>query len=245
MSYAIAAELAPTGMLRAGINIQNSLLVSGRDDTGDPVGVAPGMARAIAERLGVPLCLVPYENAQRLGDAVDDDAWDIGLIGAEPARAVRIAFTAAYCEIEATYLVPFGSPLQDIADVDRPGIRIAVSAGSAYDLWLTRNLRYAELVPAPNISKSRDVFVEQSLDALAGLRTGLLAEAQTLPGSRLLDGRFTTVQQAVGTCRANIAGTAFLDAFVEEAKRSGAIAGLIKQHGVIGLSVPPSRPDVG
>lgn len=245
MSHDIVAELAPTGTLRAGINIQNFLLVSGQDETGAPVGVAPGMARAIADRLGVPLRLIPYANAKQLGDAVDEDVWDIGLIGAEPARAERIAFTAAYCEIEATYLVPAGSPLQAIADVDRSGMRIAVSSGSAYDLWLTRNVKHAELVRAPNIAKSRDVFVEQALDALAGLRTGLLADAQTLPGARLLDGHFTTVQQAVGTQRANKASAAFLNAFVEEAKRTGVVADLIAHHGVFGLSVAPPRQNVG
>jgi polar amino acid transport system substrate-binding protein len=241
MSHAIAAELAPTGTLRAGINTQNFLLVSGRDDAGEPDGVAPGMARAIAERLGVPLRLVPFESAKRLGDAVDDDAWDIGLLAAEPARAQRIGFTAAYCRIEATYLVPGGSPLRRIADVDRPGVRIAVSTGSAYDLWLTANVKHAELVHAPSIAKSRDLFVEQSLDALAGLRTGLLADAQTMPGTRLLDGHFTTVQQAVGTRRENLAGLAFLNAFVEEAKKTGLVADLIARHGVIGLSVAPRQ----
>ncbi len=240
MPHAIAAELAPTGVLRAAINLQNFLLVSGRDGAGDPTGVAPGMARAIADCIGTAVRLVPFESAKQLGDAVDDNAWDIGLIGAEPARAERIAFTAAYCEIEATYIVPAGSPVRNIADVDRPGMRIAVSAGSAYDLWLTRNLRHAELVHAPNIGKSRELFVEQGLDALAGLRTGLLADLKQLPGAQLLEGRFTAVQQAIGTRRANKAGAMFLEAFVEEAKQSGLVAGLITQFNISGLSVAPS-----
>jgi polar amino acid transport system substrate-binding protein len=234
---AAVAELAPTGVLRAGINMQNVLLVSGRNQAGEPVGVAPSMARTVASRLGVPLCLVQYESAKRLGDAVDDGAWDIGLMGAEPKRAERIAFTAAYCEIEATYLVPADSLLHAISDVDRPGIRIAVSTGSAYDLWLTRNIQNAELVHAPTISKSRDVFVERHLDVLAGLRTWLLQEAETLPGARLLDGRFTAVQQAIGTPRANQAATEFLSEFVEDAKRSGLVAQFIAQHHARGLSV--------
>ena len=239
MSEAILAELTPTGTLRAAINVRNFLLVSGRDDAGDPVGVAPGMARAIADRIGAALRLVPYESAKRLGDAAGAGEWDIGLIGAEPARAERIAFTAAYCEIEATYLVPGGSPVRDIADMDRPGMRIAVSAGSAYDLWLTRNLRHAKLVHGPDPAKTRELFAAGGLDALAGLRTGLLADLDALPGARVLEGRFTAVQQAIGTPRANTAAATFLNEFVEEAKRSGVVARLIAQHGAHGLSVAP------
>jgi polar amino acid transport system substrate-binding protein len=231
------AELAPTGTLRAGINTQNFLLVSGRDESGNPIGVAPSMAGAVATRLGAALRLIEYENAKQLGDAVEDDAWDIGFMGAEPARAEHIGFTPAYCEIEATYLVPAGSPLDDIDDVDRPGIRIATNTGSAYDLWLTRNIKHAKLVHAPDLPKSRDVFVGQHLDVLAGLRAWLLREAEKLPGSRLLDGKFTAVQQAIGTRRANKASVEFLTAFVEEAKRSGLVANLIAQHRVQGLSV--------
>src|SRR5690348_9045193 len=146
MSDKARAELCPTGVLRAGINLSNFLLVTGRTASGDPEGVAPDMAAAIASALGVPLKLVPYKTPGELGDAVGTNAWDIGLIGAEPQRAEKIAFTAAYVEIEATYLVPPGSPLTRIADVDRAGIRIAVSARSAYDLWLERNIRHATLV---------------------------------------------------------------------------------------------------
>jgi polar amino acid transport system substrate-binding protein len=235
----IIAELAPSGSLRAGINLQNSLMVSGRDGAGAPIGVAPSMARAIAERLGVPVQLVPYTSAKALGDAVEQGEWDIALLAAEPDRATRIAFTAPYSEIEATYLVRAGSSLHTIADVDKPGIRIAANTGSAYDLWLTRNIKHAKLVHAPTIAGSRDVFVEQNLEVLAGLRTWLLGEAPKLPGTRLLDGKFSSVQQAVGTRLANKAGAGFLAAFVEEAKRSGLVAGFIAQYQVQGLSVAP------
>ena len=128
------AELAPTGVLRAGINLSNFLLVTGRSADGDPQGVSPDMAREIASRLGVPVRYVPFPKPGELADAATDDVWDVGLIGAEPARAERIAFTAAYVEIEATYLVPAGSALKTVADVDAEGVRIAVSARSAYDL---------------------------------------------------------------------------------------------------------------
>jgi polar amino acid transport system substrate-binding protein len=241
MPQEVVSELAPTGVLRAAINMANFLLVTGRSAAGDPEGVAPDLARAIAERLGVPVAYVPYARPGELADAAGSGVWDIGLIGAEPQRAEKIAFTPAYVEIEATYLVPPGSPLGAVAEVDRPGVRIALTARSAYDLWLIRNLRHAELVRAEGGGDAAfDRFVDGKLEALAGLRPGLLAYRDRLPGSRILDGRFTAVQQAVGTARTNAAGAAFLRDFVEEAKRSGLVARLIERHGVTGrLSVAP------
>lgn len=239
MSDQARVELAPTGVLRAGINMGNFLLVTGRTADGDPDGVAPDMARAIAARLGVPLKLVPYKTPGELGDAVGTNAWDIGLIGAEPQRAEKIEFTAAYAEIEATYLVPAGSLVRTIAEVDRAGVRIAVSGRSAYGLWLDRNIKHATLIRSDN-EHVFNLFVEERLEALAGLRSGLIEEAHRLPGARVLDGWFATVQQAVGTAKANGAGAAFLRAFVEEARASGLVASLIVKHGVEGrLSVAP------
>jgi polar amino acid transport system substrate-binding protein len=240
MSQSVVKELAPHGVLRAGVNMSNFLLVTGRTPSGDPDGVSPDMARAIADKLGVPVKYVPFPKPGELADAAGTDMWDIGLIGAEPARAEKIAFTAAYVEIEATYLVPAGSPLKTIADVDKPGVRIAVSARSAYDLWLERNIKHAELVRSDPTTTATDKFVRDKLDALAGLRPGLLGDLQKVPGGRILDGQFTAVQQAVGTLRSNSAGAAFLRDFVEEAKRSGLVAKLIEKHGVVGrLSVAP------
>jgi polar amino acid transport system substrate-binding protein len=237
MDERVVAELAPTGTLRAGVNLANFLLVTGRSASGDPEGVSPDLARAIAERLGVGIRYVTYPRPDELAEAADRDAWDIGLIGAEPARAEKIAFTAAYSEIESTYLVPAGSSLRSIEEVDRPGVRIAVYRGSAYDLWLVRNIKHAELVPAQSIDASFDLFVNENLDALAGLRPRLLSDVEKLPGARLIDGKFSAVQQAVGTPRRNTAATAFLADFVEEAKASGLIAQLIEKHKVKGLSV--------
>lgn len=236
----IVSQLAPTGVLRAGINLGNFLLVTGRTASGDPAGVAPDMAAAIAAKLGVPVKYVPYKTPGELADAGGSGAWDIGLIGAEPARAEKIAFTAAYCEIEATYLVPAGSKLQSIADVDKPGVRIAVSARSAYDLWLERNIKHATLLRAAGLDASFDLFVNDKLDALAGLKPRLLSDVEKLPGARILPGKFTAVQQAVGTARGNKAGVAFLSEFVEAAKASGLVAELIARHKVVGLSVAPA-----
>ena len=231
------SELAPSGTLRAGINLANFLLVTGRTPGGDPEGVAPDMAAEIARRLDVPITYVPFETPAKLADTAGDDVWDIGLIGAEPARAETIAFTAAYTEIEATYLVPEGSALREVEDVDHDGVRIAVARGSAYDLFLSRSLERAELVRASGLDGSFDLFVEQRLDALAGLRPRLISDVERLPGARILEGRFTAVQQAVGTPRPRERGAAFLREFVEEAKASGLVQRLIDRHRVRGLSV--------
>jgi polar amino acid transport system substrate-binding protein len=239
MPQDVASELAPTGVLRAGINMANFLLVTGKSAAGDPEGVAPDMAREIAGRLGVPVKYVPYKTPGELADMADTGAWDIGLIGAEPQRAEKIAFTAAYVEIEATYLVPAGSPLKAIADVDRAGVRIAVTGRSAYGLWLDRNIKNAQLVRSDTLDSAYEQFVRDKLDALAGLRPRLLADVTKLPGSRILDGQFSAVQQAIGTARKNAAGAAFLRNFVEEAKASGLVARLIERHKVHGLSVAP------
>jgi polar amino acid transport system substrate-binding protein len=233
------SELAPTGVLRTGINLGNFLLVSGKSPAGEPEGVAPDMAREIAQRLGVPVAYVPFARPGELADAAGTGVWDIGLIAAEPARAETIAFSPAYAEIEATYLVPAGSPLNSIEEVDRPGVRIAIAARSAYDLWLSRHLEHAELVRAGSLDASFEQFVADQLDALAGLRPRLLQDVEKLPGARILDGQFTAVQQAVGTAKANDAGARFLHDFIEEAKASGLVARLIERHHVRGLSVAP------
>jgi len=233
-------ELAPTGVLRAAINMGNALLVTGRTASGDPEGVAPDMAREIASRLGVPVAYVPYARPGELADAAGSGVWDIGLIGAEPQRAEKISFTPAYVEIEATYLVPAGSPLKTVAEVDRAGVRIAVTARSAYDLWLERNIKHAQLVRSEGGDATFKQFVDEKIEAMAGLRPRLLEDVQKLPGARILDGQFTAVQQAVGTARLNTAGAAFLREFVEEAKASGLVARLIERHKVVGrLSVAP------
>jgi polar amino acid transport system substrate-binding protein len=233
----IKAELAPTGVLRAGINLSNFLLVSGKAPSGDPVGVAPDMAAEIAKRIGVPVRYVTFPSPGELADAAETNVWDIGLIGAEPQRAEKIAFTPAYVEIEATYLVPAGSKLKSIGEVDRAGVRIAVFGRSAYGLWLERNVKHATLVRGDSIDASFKLFLDQKCDALAGLKPRLLKDVETLPGTRILDGRLTAVQQAIGTARANRAGAAFLERFVAEAKASGFVASLIARHKVRGLTV--------
>ena len=241
VSPEVVSQLAPTGALRAGINMGNFLLVTSRSPEGNPEGVSPSMARTIAERLGVPVHYVPYARPSELADDAGLGKWDIGLIGAEPQRAEKIAFTAAYCEIEATYLVPPGSPITAIDQVDRAGNRITTGAGAAYTLWLERNIRNAKLVLVPGGGGAAfQKFLDDKGEVYAGLRPGLISDVERLPGSRILDGQFMAVQQAIGTARANAAAAAWLAEFVEEAKRSGLVARFIQQHGVRGLSVAPA-----
>lgn len=235
----IVAELAPTGVLRAGINMSNFLLVTGKTASGDPQGVAPDMAAEIARRLGVGVAYVKYDRPSHLADAAGTNIWDIGLIGAEPQRAEKITFTPAYCEIEATYLVPNGSSISSIADVDQPGIRITVRRGAAYDLWLERNIKRATLLRSDTADGPFNQFVAEKLEAYAALRPQLLGDVNKLPGSKILPGNFMTVQQAIGTAKPNAAGAAFLRDFIAEAKSSGLVARLIEKHHVVGLSVAP------
>lgn len=234
-SPAAIAALAPTGTLRAAINLSNFLLVTGKGADGNPEGVSPDMAKALAQQLGVGIELLRYKTPGEIADDGTSGNWDIGNIGAEPKRAEQIAFTAAYCEIECTYLVPAGSDITTIEQVDQPGRSIASAARSAYDLWLERNIQNAELVQVSGLEGAFDAFVEQGLDAMAGLRPKLITDVERLPGARILDGRFTAVQQAMGTPRdRDDAGFEYLVSFVEAAKADGYVAGLIGTHGVDG-----------
>ena len=233
----VRTELAPTGILRAGINLSNFLLVTGKSANGQPLGVSPSMAAEVARQLDVEVEYVTFNTPGELADAASSD---IGLIGAEPARAQHINFTAAYSEIEATYLVPVNSPIQSIADVDQPGNQIAVPARAAFELWLTDNIKHAQLHRAEG-ARAYDDFVSGNMDALAGLRAGLINDAGKLPGSRILNGKFTSVQQAIGTPKGRPAAANFLHNFVETAKESGFVGGLIDQFGVTGrLTVAPA-----
>lgn len=234
---AVRQALSRHGMLRAGINLSNFLLVSSRTADGGPAGVSPDMAAILAECLSLPLRYVPYASPGPLADAAERDEWDVALIGAEPQRAAVIDFTPAYTEIEATYLVPPSSPLQSVADVDREGRRIAVAARTAYGLWLERNIQAAELVAGEGFDGAYRHFVDQKLDALAGLRPKLIEDEKTLPGSRMLPGRFMAVQQALGTPKASGIALDYLTRFVAAAIETGTVARLIAKHGVTGLSV--------
>jgi polar amino acid transport system substrate-binding protein len=233
------AELAPGGKLRAGINHSNFLIVTPGSPFGAPKGIAPDLALELGRRAGVAVEFVSFDAAGKLADAVKDAAVDVGFLGNEPQRADVIAFSPAYVELPVTFLVPGGSPIRSLADVDRAGVRIAVSARSAYDLYLTRNLKHAQLARAEGIAASVKLFAEQKLEALAGLKPGLMAEAQKMPGSRLLEGQITSVQQSIGAPKARRAAAQFLRDFVEDIKRSGLVAQTVEKHGVKGINVAP------
>jgi polar amino acid transport system substrate-binding protein len=238
ISPAARAELAPSGRLRVGLNLQNFLLV-GRDPSGGYRGIVVDLAEELGRLAGLELEFVPFDAAGKLAEGVRAGAWDVAFLAAEPQRAEEIAFTPAYLEIEATYLVPAGSPIRGIAEVDRTGVRIAAAEKSAYDLYLTRTLKHATLVRTAGIDASFERFVADKLEALAGLKPRLVADAAKLPGSRILDGRFTAVQQAIGTPVARQTAAATLREFAAQAKRSGLVAQAIARHGVRGVSVAP------
>lgn len=232
-------ELAPTGKLRVGLNYQNFLLVLGDGPDGQPRGIAPDLGRELARRLGVPVEYVRFDAAGELADGLAGGACDVGFLGAEPQRANVIAFTEAYLEIPVTFLVPAGSPIRSIAEVDREGVRVAVSERSAYDLFLSRTFKKATLVRVQGIAASYDTFVAQKLEALGGLKPRLVADAEKLPGARVLDGQITGVQQAIGTPKARAAGAKYLQEFAADIKRSGLVARSIEKHAVRGVSVAP------
>jgi polar amino acid transport system substrate-binding protein len=236
---ATRAELAPSGKLRVGINHSNFLLVNPGSPHGAPEGVAPDLALELGKRVSVPVEFVSFDAAGKTADAIRDARVDAGFIASEAERASVIEFSSAYLELPATYLVPSGSAIRSLSDVDRPGVRIAISGRSAYDLYLTRTLKSAELVRAEGIPGSFKLFVDQKLDALAGLKPGLMNDAQKLPGSRLLEGQFTAVQQSIGVPKKRTAAAQYLREFVEDAKRSGLVGQLVEKHGVKGVNVAP------
>jgi polar amino acid transport system substrate-binding protein len=230
-------ELAPHGKLRVGVNLGNFLLVTKDPSSGELRGVVPDLAAELARRLGTTAELVSYPGAGQVADGASAGAWDVGFIGAEPQRAAVIEFTAAYVEIPATYLVPADSPIRSLAEVDRPGVRIATAARSAYDLYLSRSLKHAELVRAEGIPASYELFVKDKLDALSGLLPRLTSDVRRLPGARILDGKFTAIQQAIGTPKARTAAAAYLREFVADIKASGLVAKMIARHDVKGINV--------
>lgn len=239
ISPEVRAQLAPHGVLFASVYLGNFLLVTGQSPSGEPTGIAPDICRAIAERLGVELNLRGFKTQEEVVDSAASGQCGIALVGSDPSRAQRVTFTPAYVELEASYLVPAGSSIVDIAQVDQPGVRIASFLRSAYDLWLQRNLKHATLVHADSVLASNELFVREKLDALAGLKTGLVAASQTIPGSRILEGQFTGIQQAVATKNTNQESIQFLNACIGELISSGLVATLIKKYQVQGLSVAP------
>lgn len=233
------ADLAPTGRLRAVINLGNPILAN-RDADGQPVGVSVDLARELARRLGVAADLLVVTSAGDSVDALATGRVDVGFFAIDPARAATTAYSAAYVQIEGAYLVRNDSALQSNDEVDRPGVRVAVGARSAYDLYLTRELRAASIARAPTSPAVVDFFVAEQLDVAAGVKQQLEADAKRIPGLRLLPGRFMVIQQAMGMAKGKPAGARFLADFVEAAKASGWVAAALQRHGIGGATVAPA-----
>jgi polar amino acid transport system substrate-binding protein len=236
----VVKDFAPTGKLRAALNLGNSVLVQ-KDASGEVRGVTVDLARELAKRLGVPLEFTQFEAAGKVFEALKTGAWDIAFLAVEPVRAAEIDFTAPYVIIEGTYMVLKDSPLKAIADVDRPGVRIAVGRGSAYDLYLTRTLKNAELVRAATGGGRAmiDLFFAEKLEVAAGVKQPLVAYAKTDPKVRVMDGRFMEIQQAMGTPKGREAAAKYLRGFVEEMKASGFVAEALKRSNQPDAAVAP------
>ena len=238
MKRSVVSQLAPTGVLRAGINMSNFLLVTDKAEDGLPIGVSPDIAHELASLLGVDAQLISYPGPGEVADGIASDAWDIGNIAAEAERAKTIQFSIPYCEIQATYLLPAGSAIKAIAEVDSPGNRIVVKQRSAYDLWLTENLNQATLVRTDSVDSAFKLFVSEGLEVMAGLRPKLIEQQAQLEGSTLLDESFTAVQQSIGCAYGKAEAIQFLNEQIKQWIDNGFIQSLIDKHGVSGkLSV--------
>jgi polar amino acid transport system substrate-binding protein len=236
ISSDLVKELAPTGKLRAAINLGNPVLAQGTPQA--PRGVTVDLARELARRTGLALELVPFPAAGKVFEALQAGAWDVAFLAIEPVRAAEIAFTAPYVIIEGVYLVPKDSPLKTVADVDRAGVRIGVNKNSAYDLFLTRTLKHAQLLRGEN---GVELFVNEKLEATAGVKQPIAAYAEKHPEVRVMDGRFMEIRQAMGTPRSREAAAAYLRNFVEEMKVSGFVADALKRSNQPDAAVAPAE----
>lgn len=232
-------DLAPAGVLRAAINFGNPVLAQRDAISGEARGVSVDLATALAQRTGLPLRLVTFDAAGRVFDAIAADAWDIAFLAVDPARATEILFTAPYVHIEGGYMVRTASPFNDIHDVDRPGVRVTVASKSAYDLYLTRVLRHAEIVREPTGAEAIDRFLRDGYEVAAGVKNPLVRFASNDIDLRVLPGRFMVIEQAMGTRKGRNIAWPYLSSFVEEMKANGFIAAALQRSGQIDTRVAP------
>jgi polar amino acid transport system substrate-binding protein len=233
-----ARSLAPTGRLRAAINLGNAVLAQ-RSATGELTGVSVVLAKTLGERLNLPVDLIPYDAAARVFEAAGSGAWDIAFLANEPERAAKISFSAPYVSIDGTYLVRRDAPFARVADLDRKGITIAVGQGAAYDLALTRVLKNAELKRAPTSAAAIALFLSGATDAAGGVRQALMDAARTRNDVRVLPDRFTQIEQCMAVPRGREAGAAYVRAFLEEMKASGRVRAALDATGQDGAVVSP------
>jgi len=232
-------DLVPSGTLRVAINFGNPILATRNAVSGEPQGLSVDLARELARRLGVPVDLVTYAAAGKVVAGIKGKEWDVAFFAIDPERAVDIAFTGPYVVIEGAYLVRQDSPIRNNDDVDREGVRVVVGKGSAYDLYLSRQIKRARIVRAPTSPAVTDMMVAQSLEVAAGVKQQLEADAKRYPGLRLLDGRFMVINQAMATPKDRPRGSRYLTEFVEEMKASGFVANSLTRHGIEGASIAP------
>jgi polar amino acid transport system substrate-binding protein len=236
---AAIADLAPSGKLRAAINFGNPILATRDKASGEAYGVSVDLSRELAQRLGVPLELVTFTSAGKVVEGLKSNMWDVAYVAIDPARAVDMDYSAPYVTIEGAYLVPEGSPITRNEEVDREGVRVVVGAGSAYDLFLSRELKKARIVRAPTSPAVTDMMVAHKIDVAAGVRQQLEADAKRIPGLRLLEGRFMVINQAMATPKGRAAGARYLADFIEEMKASEFIANALTLHAIEGATVAP------
>ena len=237
----VRAQIAPKGVVRVGLNLSNSLLIEGCDADGVWQGVAPDLSRKLADDLNVSVEFVPYATPSLVAQGIESDEWTVAMIAADPARRGAIEFTRPYAQIEAGYLVPPGSGILLLESVDLPGRRVVAYAGSAYGLWLERNLLHAQLIHATSFEDAFSRFRAGEADALASLMPKLQEDRESWPGCRILGGLFMTVQQAIGCRSAFRESMEYLDGFVESALRQSLVEKLIRKHSVSGLRQVESK----
>lgn len=235
----VVRELAPTGKLRAAINFGNTVLAQREPSGSEPRGVSVDLSRELARRLRVPVEFVTYDAAGRVTADAAKGVWDVAFVARDPERAKDIEFTPPYVIIEGGYMVLASSPIQSVADVDRPGMRIAVGRASAYDLWLTRNLKQATLIRAPTSPGAIELFRKDKLEVVANVKQPLMAYARGNPDVRVLPGRFMAIEQAMATPRGRPAGARYLTEFINEMKGSGFVAAALEKSGQRDATVAP------
>ena len=231
-------DLAPQGVLRAAINFGNPVLAQKGSD-GSPQGVSVALAKALAEELGVSLQMTTFDAAGKVFAALEEGIWDVAFLAIEPVREEQIAFSAPYVIIEGTYLVAADSPFQVVEDLDQPGLRLAVGKGAAYDLFLSRTLKHAQLERAETSAGAVDLYLQQHLDAAAGVRQPLEQMAANTPGYRVLEGAFTAIRQAMAVPRPREAGAAYVRDFIERKKAEGFVKAALDLSGQADVTVAP------
>jgi len=239
ISQQVLQDLAPTGKIRVAINYGNPVLAQRNPKTGTPEGISVDLAKELGKRLGVLVEFITYESAGKVVAAIETKAWDVAFLARDPTRAEQILFTEPYVIIEGTYLVKAASPFTSIDDLDKPDVRIAVGKGAAYDLHLTRTLKYATLVRADSSAAAIDLFEKEGLDAVAGVRQPLENRAKTSHNLRVIPGRFTAIEQAMGTLTSRTAGYQMLNKFIAEMKSSNFIASSLLHHNKHDVTVAP------